>query len=198
MRTRQSVRLISTSAMTVLLVIESIALGADTRPTVPRQLAAVFKAKCVRCHGTRNPKSGLDLSTPDGIFKGGGSGRGIVPGKSEDSLLFQMIRDGEMPPKDEGSLSKEQVEAVRNWIEGLSNTTRRVTWDQIHPILLLRCTACHGAQRREADPANAADDSQRRKVWPGDRSRKSWREPAFEAGRSRRNAAAASACGSQH
>ena len=48
----------------------------------------------------------------------------VTPGDAEDSLLFLMVIDGEMPPEDwagvDGSgpeLSPEQTEALRNWID---------------------------------------------------------------------------------
>ena len=152
MRIHGTVSLISTIALAIpVLAMGSIALGADANLTVPRQIATIFKANCVRCHGATDPKSGLDLATPTGIVSGGDAGPGIVAGKPDDSPLFVMIRDGEMPPKNEGVLSDGQIETVREWILGLSATSRTITWDEVHPVLLLRCTACHGVQKQEAE-----------------------------------------------
>src|SRR5262249_23023659 len=43
-------------------------------------------------------------------------GSAIVSGKATDSLLFQRVAAGEMPPNQ--PLSSEQVAAVRRWIDG--------------------------------------------------------------------------------
>ena len=127
---------------------------AKHQPVPNEQVTAIFKSKCFRCHGRKIRESGLNLSTSVGIAKGGDSGLVVVPGKPEDSPLYVMIRDGEMPPKDEGTLSKDQIQTIRKWIlDGAgtgSSRGARLTHDDINPILLLRCTACHGAQKREA------------------------------------------------
>ena len=48
----------------------------------------------------------------------------VTPGDAEDSLLFLVVLDGDMPPEDwagvdgsGGSLSADQTEALRNWID---------------------------------------------------------------------------------
>src|SRR5262249_6143623 len=64
------------------------------------------------------PKAGLDLRTRAGMLKGGESGPALVPGESARSLLFEMIRKGEMPRGKEGKLTAEEVALVKAWIDG--------------------------------------------------------------------------------
>ena len=88
----------------------------------PRDLGAeakaVFQAKCVQCHGpdVRKPKGKfgyvLDLK------RLAGDPDKVVPGKPEESKLWQLVRDEEMPPEDAraGPLTKEQQEVIHAWI----------------------------------------------------------------------------------
>jgi mono/diheme cytochrome c family protein len=114
----------------------------------------LFQAKCVRCHGEKVHKGGLDLTTPAGLLRGGESGKVIVPGKPDDSLLFEKVHAGEMPPKKEGRLSAADVDLIRRWIAAGANTPEAeakaaVTQHDVLPILFRRCTTCHGAHRQE-------------------------------------------------
>ncbi len=83
---------------------------------------AVFQARCVRCHGGMAKEGGLDLRTVAARLKGGKSGPALVPGKPEESLLYQRIVNGQMPPD---KMAKElavelptdaETEKIRAWI----------------------------------------------------------------------------------
>src|SRR5215510_10931362 len=52
---------------------------------------AIFTAHCLDCHAGKDPEGQLVLESFDTLMKGGEIGPAIVPGKSEDSLLVQMI-----------------------------------------------------------------------------------------------------------
>jgi hypothetical protein len=117
----------------------------------------------VRCHGAKAKKADLDLSTPAGIAKGGESGVVVVPGKPDESSLFEKVHEGEMPPDKKGRFSTAEVDTIRRWIEAgaatsepgeaVESTSASVTITQhdVIPILLRRCTACHGPKRQEAN-----------------------------------------------
>ncbi len=92
--------------------------------TFEKDIRPILKANCFHCHGDEGKvKGGLDVRLRHLIAKGGEQGAAIVPGKPEKSLLFTMVRDGEMP-KSEKKLSKEQVELVRQWIAGGAKVAR--------------------------------------------------------------------------
>ena len=77
--------------------------------------------QCVKCHGPIEQKSGLELDTPEAIFKGGDEGQVIVPGKPEESRLYQYLAPGadpHMPPKKQ--LSEAERAAVKEWIAALT------------------------------------------------------------------------------
>lgn len=126
-------------------------------PTFQTDILPLFKAKCVRCHGETVRKAELSLHTTAAIQKGSESGPILVSGKSAESRLFEVLHGGEMPPDDKDSLSPAQIELVRQWIDagasfGTNPGTARagLTQHDVLPILLLRCTACHGRQIQEA------------------------------------------------
>ncbi len=130
---------------------------ADEKPTYDKDVRPVLQAKCWRCHGEEVRKAELALHTAAGIRKGSESGPILVPGKSAKSRIYELVRDGEMPPDKKNPLSKAEVEILRRWIdsgakfENDSATKPEVTQHDIVPILLLRCTACHGRQKREGE-----------------------------------------------
>ena len=120
------------------------------------QVQPIFKAKCVRCHGETKRNAGLSLATSAALLKGGESGEVIVAGKPEESLLYEMIEDLQMPPQGNPELTRTEVELIGRWIkEGakLAVPTKEpaITHQQIVPLMLLRCAPCHGGRRREAD-----------------------------------------------
>lgn len=141
-----------------LLVGSAAAAFAEEAPVVDfaEKIQPLLQKHCVRCHGETTPKAGLNLASGPGLMKGGETGEVIIPGKPDESALLEMIESGTMPPEKEKRLSKEEVGLVRQWIEGgarlsEANVVRQqLNQHDILPILLLRCSGCHGRQRQEA------------------------------------------------
>jgi len=101
----------------VLVAVTSFAVAGDEPPVAfDREIAPLLVRRCLDCHSGTEKKGMLDLSRAESATKGGESGAAIVPGKSADSLLWQRVRDGEMPPKK--PLLKEETELLRRWIDG--------------------------------------------------------------------------------
>ncbi len=85
----------------------------------------ILKRHCFQCHGEEeHPEGGLDLRFVRLMLQGGETGSVIVPGKPEDSLLFQRLRDSEMPPDESKLLSAEEVRIIRDWIAAGAETVR--------------------------------------------------------------------------
>jgi hypothetical protein len=95
------------------------ARGEDSGATdsLSRDVLPLFRGHCVKCHGPNKPKGKLDLSRQGSIARGGLSGPIVVPGNLEDSLLWDMVSNDEMPPEPEPRLSATEKETVRRWIE---------------------------------------------------------------------------------
>jgi hypothetical protein len=107
---------------------------------VAREVGTILANQCLECHDPDKKKGGLDLSRRAAALAGGESGAVIVPGRPEESLLIEKVSEGEMPPK--RPLSKEQVAAVRAWVEaGAPYTSEPLTprragaeWWSLRPI----------------------------------------------------------------
>ena len=76
-----------------------------TGVTCAVDIQPLFKASCVRCHGTggRKPRGGIDLSSLAGVLKGGDDGAILKVGDSANSQLVAAISQldpkSAMPPK---------------------------------------------------------------------------------------------------
>ncbi len=77
-------------------------------------IAPILAANCLACHGGDEPKGGLDLSQRTSAMGGGESGAAIVPGKVDESVLWQRVAAEEMPPGH--PLSSAEKAAIRRWI----------------------------------------------------------------------------------
>ncbi len=129
-------------------------------PSYASAVRPILEAKCLRCHDAKVRKAELDLSTHASIMKGGESGPVIVPGKPDESTLYELVHEGKMPADKKNRLAPEQVETLRRWIEagassGLkeseaeTKSSGAVTQHDVYPILLRRCVVCHGRDVRE-------------------------------------------------
>ncbi len=111
-------RLSSLCVLGFLSFSPAFAAAAPEQRNLAAEVKAVFQAKCAECHGpqVRKPKGKfgyiLDLeklaADPDKV----------VPGKPEDSQLWQLVQDEEMPPEEAkaGPLTKEQKQIIHDWI----------------------------------------------------------------------------------
>src|SRR5437667_9999343 len=96
-------RLASTAlALSAVLAVISPASAADPL-TFEQHVRPILKAHCFQCHGEETEhEANLELRLVRLIAKGGDSGSAIVAGKSDESLLFQRLDAGEMPPEGKG------------------------------------------------------------------------------------------------
>lgn len=95
------------------------ALPPDARLVHFRERVGPFlESNCMGCHSGPRPDGGLDMTTFDGLAKGGEHGPAVVPADPDASVLYTVLRDMEpfrMPPT--GELATEgQVRAIHQWI----------------------------------------------------------------------------------
>ena len=84
----------------------------------------ILKAHCWQCHGEEDePKGALDSRLARFLLKGGDSGPAIVPGKHAESLLYERVAAGEMPPGKK-KLSARDIEMIAQWIDEGAKTLR--------------------------------------------------------------------------
>ena len=94
------------------------------------KIAPLLANHCLECHDSPTRKGGLDLSKKIAALAGGDNGVSIVPGKSDESLLWDYVESGEMPPK-RTPLTTDEKKLVRTWLD------QGATWslDVIDPLV---------------------------------------------------------------
>jgi WD40 repeat protein len=104
--------------MTLLCV---FVLGAEARPILSdKRISAggILQKNCVSCHNDSSKASGLSLQSYEALMKGGAHGAALAPGSSDRSrmvLMMEGIVEPRMPLG--GSLSKEDILVMREWID---------------------------------------------------------------------------------
>ena len=85
-----------------------------------RDVRPILAARCHTCHGPAQQLSGLRLDRREDALKGGSSGPVIVPGRSSESRLIQLVAGMEktliMPPAGD-RLSDQEIGRLRAWID---------------------------------------------------------------------------------
>ena len=105
------------------------AVAANARPTdeptFERDVRPILKKHCFQCHGESKTEAKLDVRLRRLIAEGGDSGPGLVDDRPDDSLLWQRISSGEMPPEEVRlRLTVAELETVRRWIAAGAKTAR--------------------------------------------------------------------------
>lgn len=102
----------------------TVALRAEVSYT--NDVFPILEKRCIRCHGGIDEgevrlELSLNMTTYEGLMVGSEYGEVVTPGDPDDSVLIQMIEDGDMP--DEGDpVPPEELEILRAWIaEGANN-----------------------------------------------------------------------------
>lgn len=91
----------------------------SANPTFAEDVFPILQTNCMICHSEAGgTMGGLDMTTYEGLMKGGDKGIVLTPGRSAESRLIQMIegwRTPKMPPK--GDLKPEAIATIRSWID---------------------------------------------------------------------------------
>jgi len=89
-----------------------------------QKIRPIFSNNCYKCHAIESGKhkGNLTLDTAAETQKGGDTGRGVVPGDLEKSLIYTAItykdKDLQMPPSSSGGkLTDAQVADIATWIK---------------------------------------------------------------------------------
>ncbi len=116
-----------------------------------RDILPIFERTCLQCHSGASPQGELHLDRLESMLAGGKSGPALVPGASDRSLLVSKLVSGAMPPGDV-NLSREEIGAIRLWIDGQSAHTAGVAYTEkdVLPIFQMHCVNCHGKAKQEA------------------------------------------------
>ena len=119
-------------SLLALIAAAALARAASAAPDAKRvdfakDVAPIFKANCVKCHGVdpkkpkKKPAAKLDLGSEAGALKGGKTGADVVPGDAKNSLLFKLLSGPVVMPKPGEDENKEippmpKVKKGKKWI----------------------------------------------------------------------------------
>ncbi len=81
-----------------------------------RAAMEVLRSECLSCHGEKR-KGGLDLSSREGLLRGGDEGPAVVPGRPDQSRLVALVEvqgDPHMPPRKQ--LDPARIRTLRDWV----------------------------------------------------------------------------------
>ena len=96
----------------VIALSASIAYGQDKSGVkfFNDNILPVLQTQCYSCHSSASEKTkgGFAIDTRLGVLQGGDSGPSVVPGKPEESPLFDYVESGDMPP--DNPLDKKTVD----------------------------------------------------------------------------------------
>jgi len=76
------------------------------------EIQTIFNNNCINCHGN---SGGLSLQSYANLMAGGNSGTVIISGDHSNSLLWEKINNGQMPPN--GQLSSSNIDLIASWID---------------------------------------------------------------------------------
>lgn len=82
------------------------------------KILPVLVSKCYRCHSEKaaEPEGGLLLDSAPRLTDGGESGRVVVPGNPDASLLFKAVNSEDDPMPPDERLSEDEIASIRQWI----------------------------------------------------------------------------------
>lgn len=84
-----------------------------------KDVRPLLSQHCYECHSVKAEKlqAGLLMDSRASLLKGGESGKAIVPGDADSSLLIEAVRyeSYEMPPK--GRLPEKDIQTLERWVE---------------------------------------------------------------------------------
>lgn len=99
------------------------ACAAQPKMSFADDVMPIFRGRCVSCHtpgGQGVEKSGLDLTTYQGVMKGTKFGPMVVPGDADSSNLMRLLDWRASPelrmPHGKKKLSTCDRDAIRSWI----------------------------------------------------------------------------------
>lgn len=107
-----------TPVLGVVLCLFALTVRGQDAVSYHRHVAPILKARCAGCHHPGKLKGKLDLTTIEGLRKGGKNGAALVAGDAEQSLLVQKVVGDEpdMPPEGD-VLTEAEVRRLRAWID---------------------------------------------------------------------------------
>src|SRR5262245_5728109 len=166
------VTVLSSTAVSALFGVTSVG-SPQSLANSPRMFSElirpILREHCEACHNPELKQAGFDLSTPEGLLRGGGSGPAIVSGNAKNSLLYRLITHDEQPgmPYKAPKLPQETIEQIAAWIDAgatmlsdsklpttvaarVDSPEERHFVEKVKPVLVSQCLLCHGGKLKQA------------------------------------------------
>ena len=107
----------------------------DETPIFEFDVRPILQKHCSDCHGAEKREASLDVRTPGSLLRGGDSGSAIEQKSAENSILFQLILNGTMPPKGRTRLTLDEQDVIRRWIDGGTLADSQDDLEAASPVL---------------------------------------------------------------
>jgi mono/diheme cytochrome c family protein len=147
-------------AIAVFLPATAAAQSPQKTSSFPRTAEALrlLETRCASCHGGKKTRADFDLTSREGLLKGGDSGRAVVLGQSKKSLLYRLVTHAQKPamPQKGEKLSTAEADLLAAWIDAGAPYSRVLaghkarkteTWWAYRPIVKPRPPALANADR---------------------------------------------------
>src|SRR5688572_5352354 len=86
-----------------------------------KEIEPIFYKKWIACHSGAVQEGRFDISSYEGLVKGGKRGTAIVPAKGAESLIIKLLSRTDhkpfMPPRGEEPVTPEEMALVKLWID---------------------------------------------------------------------------------
>ncbi len=80
------------------------------------EIQPIFNSRCTNCHSGSDAEEDLSLTSYNNLMNGGDSGDVVIPYDHANSLLWQYVNSGFMPPGG-SDLTDTQVNLIAQWID---------------------------------------------------------------------------------
>lgn len=132
-------RIFCAGALSVGLLGMALTPREATAPVGYADVQAIFNAHCTRCHAGPDASADLSLDTYANLMKGGASGKAVIPGDSDKSLLIARLQGaGGKPQMPMGftALSAREIGLIKTWIDqGCKDSgAKSVHWAYVAPV----------------------------------------------------------------
>ncbi len=111
-------------ARPLLIIIAMLSINclsvASAEPDFERDVAPLLIKNCLECHKATDPSGGLNLSSHEGLVRGGDSGAVIDQDKRAASPLWQRVHSDEMPPEKNSKpqpLPEPEKQILKAWVD---------------------------------------------------------------------------------
>ena len=95
------------------IIVDNYSSTSEESVDYSTQIQPIFNSSCTSCHGGAG---GLSLTSYNNVINGGNSGDIVMPYDHANSLLWQYVNSGYMPPGT-NDLTNTQVDLIAQWID---------------------------------------------------------------------------------